>query len=137
MSDNNKTPYWDKITEGKIRHGVAVEAFSKGMQLNAENMKEIEKWVQFIIHGYDTIKHMLDENDKLTNGELKDAVVEKFDGEVLEGTDEEHVEKKVKEAMVGLGKRDSNKVLKALKDGKISIGNLDRSLERIKEMKSA
>ena len=137
MSDNNKTPDWDKITEGKIRHGVAVEAFSKGMQLNAENMKEIEKWVQFIIHGYDTIKHMLDENDKLTNGELKDAVVEKFDGEVLEGTDEEHVEEKVKEAMVGLGKRDSNKVLKALKDGKISIGNLDRSLERIKEMKSA
>ena len=137
MSDNNKTPDWDKITEGKIRHGVAVEAFSKGMQLNAENMKEIEKWVQFIIHGYDTIKHMLDENDKLTNGELKDAVVEKFDGEVLEGTDEEHVEKKVKEAMGGLGKRDSNKVLKALKDGNISIGNLDRSLERIKEMKSA
>jgi len=137
MSDNNKTPDWDKITEGKIRHGVAVEAFSKGMQLNAENMKEIEKWVQFIIHGYDTIKHILDENDKLTNGELKDAVVEKFDGEVLEGTDEEHVEKKVKEAMEGLGKRDSNKVLKALKDGKISIGNLDRSLERIKEMKSA
>lgn len=136
MSDN-KQPDWDKITEGKIRHGVAVEAFSKGMQLNAKNMKEIEKWVQFIIHGYDTIKHILDENDKLTNGELKDAVVEKFDGEVLEGTDEEHVEKKVKEAMEGLGKRDSNKVLKALKDGKISIGNLDRSLERIKEMKSA
>jgi len=136
MSDN-KQPDWDKITEGKIRHGVAVEAFSKGMQLNAKNMKEIEKWVQFIIHGYDTIKHILDENDKLTNGELKDAVVEKFDGEVLEGTDEEHVEKKVKEAMEGLGKRDSNKVLKALKDGKISIGNLDRSLERIKEMKRA
>lgn len=136
MSDN-KQPDWDKITEGKIRHGVAVEAFSKGMQLNAKNMKEIEKWVQFIIHGYDSIKHILDENDKLTNGELKDAVVEKFDGEVLEGTDEEHVEKKVKEAMEGLGKRDSNKVLKALKDGKISIGNLDRSLERIKEMKSA
>ena len=58
MSDNNKTPDWDKITEGKIRHGVAVEAFSKGMQLKAENMKEIEKWVHFIIHGYDTIKHM-------------------------------------------------------------------------------
>ena len=137
MSDNNKTPDWDKITEGKIRHGIAVEAFAKGMDLDAKNMKLIEKWVQFIIHGYDTIKHILDENDKLTNGELKDAVVEKFDGEVLEVTDEEHVEKKVKEAMGGLGKRDSNKVLKALKDGKISIGNLDRSLERIKEMKSA
>lgn len=137
MSDNNKTPDWDKITEGKIRHGIAVEAFAKGMDLDAKNMKLIEKWVQFIIHGYDTIKHILDENDKMTSGELKDAVIEKFDGEVLDGDENEHVEKKIQEAVAGLGKRDANKVLKALKDGKITITNLDKSLDRIKEMKSA
>ena len=134
MSDNNKTPDWDKITEGKIRHGIAVEAFAKGMDLDAQNMKLIEKWVQFIIHGYDSIKHILDENDKMTNGELKDAVIDKFDGEILDGDENEHVEKKIQEA---LGKRDANKVLKALKDGKITITNLDKSLDRIKEMKSA
>ena len=137
MSDNNKTPDWDKITEGKIRHGIAVEAFAKGMDLDAKNMKLIEKWVQFIIHGYDTIKHILDENDKMTNVELKDAVIEKFDGEILDGDENEHVEKKIQEAVAGLGKRDANKVLKALKDGKITITNLDKSLDRIKEMKSA
>jgi hypothetical protein len=137
MSDNNKTPDWDKITEGKIRHGIAVEAFAKGMDLDAKNMKLIEKWVQFIIHGYDTIKHILDENDKMTSGELKDAVIEKFDGEILDGDENEHVEKKIQEAVEGLGKRDANKVLKALKDGKITITNLDKSLDRIKEMKSA
>mgnify|MGYP003146186164 FL=1 len=137
MSDNNKTPDWDKITEGKIRHGIAVEAFAKGMDLDAKNMKLIEKWVQFIIHGYDTIKHILDENDKMTNVELKDAVIEKFDGEILDGDENEHVEKKIQEAVEGLGKRDANKVLKALKDGKITITNLDKSLDRIKEMKSA
>ena len=137
MSDNNKTPDWDKITEGKIRHGIAVEAFAKGMDLDAKNMKLIEKWVQFIIHGYDTIKHILDENDKITNGELRDAVIDKFDGEILDGDENEHVEKKIQEAVEGLGKRDSNKVLKALKDGKITITNLDKSLDRIKEMKSA
>jgi len=137
MSDNNKTPDWDKITEGKIRHGIAVEAFAKGMDLDAKNMKLIEKWVQFIIHGYDTIKHILDENDKMTSGELKDAVIEKFDGEILDGDENEHVEKKIQEAVAGLGKRDANKVLKALKDGKITITNLDKSLDRIKEMKSA
>ena len=137
MSDNNKTPDWDKITEGKIRHGIAVEAFAKGMDLDGENMKLIEKWVQFIIHGYDTIKDMLDENDKLTNGKLKDAIVDKFDGEILDGDENEHVEKKIQEAVEGLGKRDANKVLKALKDGKITITNLDKSLDRIKEMKSA
>ena len=137
MSDNNKTPDWDKITEGKIRHGIAVEAFAKGMDLDAKNMKLIEKWVQFIIHGYDTIKHILDENDKITNGELRDAVIDKFDGEILDGDENEHVEKKIQEAVEGLGKRDANKVLKALKDGKITITNLDKSLDRIKEMKSA
>ena len=137
MSDNNKTPDWDKITEGKIRHGIADEAFAKGMDLDGKNMKLIEKWVQFIIHGYDTIKDMLDENDKLTNGKLKDAIVDKFDGEILDGDENEHVEKKIKDAVEGLGKRDSNKVLKALKDGKITITNLDKSLDRIKEMKSA
>ena len=137
MSDNNKTPDWDKITEGKIRHGIAVEAFAKGMDLDAKNMKLIEKWVQFIIHGYDAIKHILDENDKITSDKLKDAIVEKFDGEILDGDENEHVEKKIQEAVEGLGKRDANKVLKALKDGKITITNLDKSLDRIKEMKSA
>ena len=107
------------------------------MDLDAKNMKLIEKWVQFIIHGYDTIKHILDENDKMTNVELKDAVIEKFDGEILDGDENEHVEKKIQEAVEGLGKRDANKVLKALKDGKITITNLDKSLDRIKEMKSA
>ena len=57
-----KQPDWDKITEGKIRHGIAVEAFSKGMELNAENMTTIEKWVQFVIHGYDGIKTIVDES---------------------------------------------------------------------------
>ena len=95
MSDQQ--PDWDKITEGKIRHGVAVEAFSKGMKLDAETMREVERWVQFIIHGYDGIKDILDqasESKKLTNGELKDAVLDQFDGEVVKETDEEHVKTK-------------------------------------------
>ena len=58
---SEKQPDWDKITEGKIRHGIAVEAFSKGMELNADNMKNIEKWVQFVIHGYDGIKNIVDD----------------------------------------------------------------------------
>ena len=90
MSDQQ--PDWDKITEGKIRHGIAVEAFSKDMELNEENMRLMEKWVQFIIHGYDGIKDILEqasERKALSNGEMKKEIMDKFDGEVVKETDED------------------------------------------------
>ena len=136
MSD--KQPDWDKITEGKIRHGVAVEAFSKGMKLDAETMREVERWVQFIIHGYDGIKDILDqasESKKLTNGELKDAVLDQFDGEVVKETDEEHVKSAIDKAVKTLGQKDKNKVLYQLKQGNITVDNLEACLDKIGEMK--
>ena len=135
MSEKDKQPDWDKITEGKIRHGLAVEAFAKGMDLDGENMKLIEKWVQFIIHGYDTIKDMLDENDKLTNGKLKDAVIEQFDGEILDS--DEYVNESIQKAITGLDKKNKNKVLYQLKNGNITTENLSVCLGRIEELKKA
>lgn len=136
MSDQQ--PDWDKITEGKIRHGVAVEAFSKGMELNSENMKEIEKWVQFIIHGYDGIKDILDqakESKPINNKELKDALVDAFDGEVIKETDEEYLEKTIELAVQPLGQKDKNKVLYQLKNGNITLDNLQACLDKIGTMK--
>tara|TARA_R110000824_G_C15134752_1_gene669398 strand:- start:349 stop:765 length:417 start_codon:yes stop_codon:yes gene_type:complete len=136
MSDQQ--PDWDKITEGKIRHGVAVEAFSKGMELNSENMKEIEKWVQFIIHGYDGIKDILDqakESKPLNNKELKDALVDTFDGEVIKETDEEYLKKTIELAVQPLGQKDKNKVLYQLKNGNITLDNLQACLDKIGTMK--
>lgn len=136
MSDQQ--PDWDKITEGKIRHGVAVEAFSKGMKLDAETMKEVEKWVQFIIHGYDGIKEALDqanESKKLTDDEVKDAVVDKFDGEVIKETDEEYVKNAIEKAVKTLGQKDKNKVLYQLKQGNITVDNLESCLSKIEVMK--
>jgi|TARA_R110000822_G_C15245100_1_gene486756 hypothetical protein len=136
MSDQQ--PDWDKITEGKIRHGVAVEAFSKGMELNSENMKEIEKWVQFIIHGYDGIKDILDqakESKPINNKELKDALVDAFDGEVIKETDEEYLKKTIELAVQPLGQKDKNKVLYQLKNGNITLDNLQACLDKIGTMK--
>jgi len=136
MSDQQ--PDWDKITEGKIRHGVAVEAFSKGMELNSENMKEIEKWVQFIIHGYDGIKDILDqakESKPLNNKELKDALVDTFDGEIIKETDEEYLKKTIELAVQPLGQKDKNKVLYQLKNGNITLDNLQACLDKIGTMK--
>ena len=136
MSDQQ--PDWDKITEGKIRHGIAVEAFGKGMELNEENMRLIEKWVQFIIHGYDGIKDILEqasERKTLSNGEMKKEIMDKFDGEVVKETDEDYVKNEINKAVRSLGQKDKNKVLYQLKQGNITVDNLQVCLEKIEVMK--
>ena len=137
MSD--KQPDWDKITEGKIRHGVAVEAFSKGMELNKENAKLIEQWVQFIIHGYDGINAILEQAQKdskpLSDSEIKEEIVEKFDGEVVKETDDEYIKKEIEKAVKTLGQKDKNKVLYQLKEGRIPLDNLPACLDKIGTMK--
>ena len=137
MSDQQQHD-WDKITEGKIRHGVAVEAFSKGMELNKENAKLIEQWVQFIIHGYEGLNAILEqakERKPLTDGELKDAVVEKFDGEEIKETDEDYLKNTIELAVKTLGQKDKNKVLYQLKQGNITLDNLQVCLDKIGTMK--
>lgn len=136
MSDQQ--PDWDKITEGKIRHGIAVEAFSKDMELNEENMRLMEKWVQFIIHGYDGIKDILEqasERKALSNGEMKKEIMDKFDGEVVKETDEDYVKNEINKAVKTLGQKDKNKVLYQLKQGNITVDNLQACLDKIGEMK--
>lgn len=145
---SNGNPNWDKIAEGKVRHGFAIEAFKKEMPLNRETMDEIDKWVYFVMHGVEGLKKIINkvadeellkkvisDSKKSPDEVLVDKVVDATNGEKI--TDENHVENKIKEAVEGLGKRNANKVMKALKEGKITLGNLDTSLERIQEMKQA
>jgi glycine cleavage system pyridoxal-binding protein P len=105
------------------------------MPLNKETMDEIDRWVYFVMHGIEGLKKIISDSKKSPDEELVDKVVEATNGEKI--TDENHVENKIKEAVEGLGKRNANKVMKALKEGKITLGNLDTSLERIQEMKQA
>ena len=101
-------------------------------------MKEIEKWVQFIIHGYDGIKDILDqakESKPLNNKELKDALVDTFDGEIIKETDEEYLKKTIELAVQPLGQKDKNKVLYQLKNGNITLDNLQACLDKIGTMK--
>ena len=136
MSDQQ--PDWDKITEGKIRHGIAVEAFGKGMELNEENMRLMERWVQFIIHGYDGIKDILEqasERKSLSSEEVKKEIIDKFDGEVVKETDEDYVKNEINKAVKTLGQKDKNKVLYQLKQGNITVDNLQVCLDKIEVMK--
>ena len=49
-----KQPDWDKITEGKIRHGFAVAAFTNGMNMTDELCTQIECWVRYVVDGKST-----------------------------------------------------------------------------------
>jgi hypothetical protein len=133
MSDQQ--PDWDKITEGKIRHGIAVEAFSKGMELNEENMRLIEKWVQFIIYGYDGIKDILEQKQNLKDQQFLKDLVDQFGGEIVEETDEDYVKSEINKAVKTLGQKDKNKVLYQLKQGNITVDNLQACLDKIAVMK--
>ena len=132
MSD--KQPDWDKITEGKTRHGVAVAFIEKGQELTPDNMKSMEKWVQFIIHGYHGIKDILDKKKAMTDKELIEEVKDKFNGTVIKETDEEYVTKKITDAVRNLGAKNKNKVLYQLKNGNITLENLEACLSKIEAM---
>ena len=45
--NDNKQPDWDKITEGKIRHGFALASFTRGDKLDDQLIQDIEAWVRF------------------------------------------------------------------------------------------
>jgi len=135
MSD--KQPDWDKITEGKIRHGVAVAFIEQGKDLTADNMKTMEKWVQFIIHGYHGIKEILDKNGAMTDKQLADKVKDEFNGTVVKETDEQYVASEIINAVDGLGAKDKNKVMYQLKNGNITIDNLKACLTKIEALKQA
>ena len=135
MSD--KQPDWDKITEGKIRHGVAVAFIEQGKDLTSDNMKTMEKWVQFIIHGYHGIKEILDKNGAMTDKQLADKVKDEFNGTVVKETDEQYVASEIINAVDGLGAKDKNKVMYQLKNGNITIDNLKACLTKIEDLKQA
>ncbi len=131
---SEKKPDWDKITEGKIRHGIAVEAFSKGMELNADNMRTMEKWVQFVIHGYDGIKERLDAHkETMSEQQTIDKVKDTFDGEEVD-TDK-YITDAIEKAAVGLDRKNKNIVMARLRDGKINTENLQACLDRIEVLK--
>ena len=112
-----KQPDWDKITEGKIRHGFAVAAFTNGIDMTEEVCTDIECWVRYVVDG----KYVT--NDKVESN-----------NEVEEKTDAEYISEIIKERTSVLNDSDKDKVIKSLDDGHITKENLDVCLRRIEEL---
>lgn len=51
ITANNGTVDWEKVSTGKVRHGVAIEAIKKDMVLNEETKKWVDDWTTFIMTG--------------------------------------------------------------------------------------
>jgi len=112
-----KQPDWDKITEGKIRHGFAVAAFTNGINMTEEVCTDIECWVRYVVDG----KYVTN-NKIVTNGANK------------EQTDAECIAEIIKERISVLTDSDKDTVIKSLDDGHITKENLDICLRRIEEL---
>ena len=112
-----KQPDWDKITEGKIRHGFAVAAFTNGIDMTEKVCTDIECWVRYVVDG----KYVTN-NKIVTNGANK------------EQTDAECIAEIIKERISVLTDSDKDTVIKSLDDGHITKENLDICLRRIEEL---
>jgi len=116
MSETKK-PDWDKITEGKIRHGFAVAAFTNGIDMTEEVCTDIECWVRYVIDGKYATSNKVESNN-----------------EVEEKTDAEYIADIIKERTSILADSDRDRVIKSLNDGHITKENLDVCLRRIEEL---
>ena len=116
--NDNKQPDWDKITEGKIRHGFALAAFTRGDKLDDTLVQDIEAWIRYVVDGH--IGDDMPDGDELFP-EDKTNVNTTFDTII----------RKQAEA---LKKPDADKVIEALESGKITEQNLDECLQKISYM---
>jgi len=115
-----KQPNWDKITEGKIRHGFAVAAFTNGISMTDELCTQIECWVRYVVDGKSTSG-----NGAVSNGSPNVPVKK---------TDEDSISEIIRNKAQALTNVDRDKVIKSLEEGHITKDNLDVCLRRIEEL---
>ena len=118
-----KQPDWDKITEGKIRHGFAVAAFTNGIGMTSSVTADIECWVRYVIDGKYVTNNGVESNDEVVAS-----------NEVEEKTDAEYIADIIRERASVLTDSDKDTVIKSLADGHITKENLDVCLRRIEEL---
>ena len=51
LDQSRQDEKWEKISEGKVRHGVSVAFIRNGASASPDNFTQIEKWVRFIMTG--------------------------------------------------------------------------------------
>jgi hypothetical protein len=132
--EKNENVDWDKVNRGKVRYGFALELYKKGEILKPSTMGKIEGFVQYVMDGpdYDTTDEGKPDksNPKLMpKEECKKVINEESEGSKAFVKAMVHIDAE------GLKDDDLEKVLQALKTGKITMDNLQASLDKIQQIK--
>jgi hypothetical protein len=132
MDNNVEQVDWDKVNRGKVRYGFALELYKKGGELTLSGMGWIEAFVDFV---------MGDMEDEPVEEKQQSKLMSKAQCEAIIKMEAEGSKAFVK-AMVhvdaeGLEDDDLEKVLQALKTGKITMDNLQASLDKIYTIKQS
>ena len=134
MDNNVEQVDWDKVNRGKVRYGFALELYKKGGILKPSELGRIEAFVEYVMEGVEY---------KATDGGKPDKsrpkLIPKDECKEIIKTESEGSKAFVK-AMVhidaeGLKDDDLERVLQALKTGKITMDNLQASLDKIYSIK--
>ena len=127
--DNNVD--WDKVNRGKVRYGFALELYKSGKELKPTELGRIEAFVDFVMDGVDDTP--ISSNDKskpVKQVAIKDAVEE-----TAKSNEKAYIREMIALDSEGLNAKDKKSVYEALDNGKITMDNLQASLDRIFEMK--
>ena len=132
MDNNVEQVDWDKVNRGKVRYGFALELYKKGGELTPSAMGRIEAFVDFV---------MGDIEDEPVEEKQQSKLMSEAQCKAIIKTEAEGSKAFVK-AMVhvdaeGLEDDDLEKVLQALKTGKITMDNLQASLDKIYTIKQS
>ena len=137
--DNNEQVDWEKVNRGKVRYGFALELYKRDKSLAPSELGRIEAFVDYVMDGVEDdkpteiIKEELlvvaSEDTLMTSDECKEVL-----SSAHEGTDS-FIRAMVHMDAKGLKREALDNVLNALKTGKINMGNLQASLDKIHQIK--
>jgi len=128
MDDNVN---WDKVNRGKVRYGFALELYKQGKMLVPSELGRIESFVDYVMEGVEYEQPNEGSNAEPTpKVPIKDVVPE-----IEKANERKFVKQLVTVEADGLKDPDRDRVLKALKDGKITKENLQASLDKIQEIR--
>tara|TARA_Y100001963_G_C6718436_1_gene417902 strand:+ start:545 stop:949 length:405 start_codon:yes stop_codon:yes gene_type:complete len=130
MDDNVN---WDKVNRGKVRYGFALELYKQGKMLVPSELGRIESFVDYVMEGVEYEQPSEGSSAEPTpHVPIKESVPE-----LEQANEREFVKQLVTVEADGLKDPDRDRVLKALKDGKITKNNLQASLDKIQEIRES
>ena len=127
--DNNVD--WDKVNRGKVRYGFALELYKSGKELKPTELGRIEAFVDYVMDG-------LQEVESESNGKkeiVKQLPIKDKAEETVKANSKAYIREMISLDSKGLNDKDKKSVLDALESGKITMDNLQASLDKIFEMK--